>query len=151
MFEPLLCCLKGICLHPYTITPAKLAPGLGIQFHLRSENDATTSWLRPISTSDHFIHIYVPDMIKKELMTKNIDMDNASGDKMKESKKTVRYKFLAALMLSGANREKYKELKCSMAENYITGMRKYSESPEVVLCILNAYVHNSKNRGLSGC
>ncbi len=29
VFEPLVCCLKGICVHPYTVTPAKLAPDLG--------------------------------------------------------------------------------------------------------------------------
>ena len=30
VFELLVCCLKGIWVHPYTITPAKLAPDLGI-------------------------------------------------------------------------------------------------------------------------
>ncbi len=30
MFEPLVCCLKGIWLHPCTVTPAKLAPDLVI-------------------------------------------------------------------------------------------------------------------------
>ncbi len=49
-------------------------------------------------------------------------------------------KFLATLMLSGANREKYGELKHSMAENYVTGTSKYPVSPEVVLRILSAYV-----------
>ncbi len=58
VFEPLVCCLKGIWLHPYTVTPAKLAPDLGSQGHLRSENDAIMSWLRPISTSDCFILPY---------------------------------------------------------------------------------------------
>ena len=57
VLEPLVCCLKGIWLHPYTVTLAKLLPDLGIQVHLRSgNNDATTSWLRLIATSDHFIH-----------------------------------------------------------------------------------------------
>ena len=56
VFGLLVCCLKVIWVHPYTITPAKLAPDLGIQIHLRSENDAIISWLRLISTSDHFIH-----------------------------------------------------------------------------------------------
>ncbi len=41
---------------PYTITLAKLAPDLGIQVHLWTENDVITSWLRLLSTSDHFIH-----------------------------------------------------------------------------------------------
>ncbi len=58
VFETLVCCLKGIWLHPYTITLAKLPPDLGIQVHLRSGNDATTSLLRMTSTSDHFIHPY---------------------------------------------------------------------------------------------
>ncbi len=58
VFEPLVCCLKGIWLHPYTITQAKLPPDSGIQVHLRSGNDATTSWLRLISTSDCFIYPY---------------------------------------------------------------------------------------------
>jgi hypothetical protein len=57
-FEPLACCLKGIWVQPYSVTPAKFPPDLGIQNHLRSGNDATTSWLRLISTSDHFIHPY---------------------------------------------------------------------------------------------
>jgi len=57
VFEPLVCCLKGIWFHPYTVTPAKLAPDLGIQGHLRSENDAITVMveadihLRPLHTS----------------------------------------------------------------------------------------------------
>jgi hypothetical protein len=83
---------------------------------------------------------YFPNMIKKELTTKSIDMEKATGDKMKEAKKPVREKFLAALMLNGANCDKYGELKRSMAENYVTGTSKYPESPEVVLHILNAYV-----------
>jgi hypothetical protein len=61
VFEPLICCLKGIWVQPYSITLAKFLPDLGIQVHLRSGNDATTSWLRLISTSDtsyiHFRHI----------------------------------------------------------------------------------------------
>ena len=58
-------------------------------------------------------------MIKKELMTKSIDMDKASGVHMNKSKKPVCNKFLATLMLSRANHDKYGELKYSMAENYI--------------------------------
>ncbi len=58
VFETLWCCLKGIWFHLYTITPAKLPPDLGIQVHLRSGNDATTSLLRLIFNSDHFIHPY---------------------------------------------------------------------------------------------
>ena len=60
VFEPLVCCPKGIWVHPYTVTPAKSAPYLWSRVHLRSENDAITSCLRLISTStsDHFIHSY---------------------------------------------------------------------------------------------
>jgi hypothetical protein len=58
VFEPLVCCLKRIWVQPYSITPTNLPPDLGIQAHLRSGNDATTSWLRLISTSDCFIHPY---------------------------------------------------------------------------------------------
>ena len=57
-FEPLECCLKGTWVHPYTVTPAKLAPDFGIWVHLWSENDVITSWFRLISTSDpSYIHI----------------------------------------------------------------------------------------------
>jgi len=83
---------------------------------------------------------YFHNMIKNELMAKSIDMDKATGDEINEAKKTVRMKFLAALMLNGANHDKYGELKCSMAENYVIGTSEYPESPEVVLCILNAYI-----------
>ncbi len=84
---------------------------------------------------------HFPNMIKEELGSKNpgIDMSKATPDQMKEAKKTVRTKFLAALMLDGANRQKYGELKKGMAENYVTRMSEYPESPEVVLCILTAY------------
>jgi hypothetical protein len=33
-FEPLVCCLKGTWVHPFTVTPAKLAPDFGIWVHL---------------------------------------------------------------------------------------------------------------------
>jgi hypothetical protein len=42
VFEPLVCSLKGIWMHTYTITQYKLAQDLGIQIHLRSGNDAIT-------------------------------------------------------------------------------------------------------------
>ena len=58
VFGSLVCCLKGIGVHPYTATPAKLAPYLGSHGHLRNENDAITSWLRLISTSHCFIDPY---------------------------------------------------------------------------------------------
>ena len=43
-------------------------------------------------------------------------------------------------MLNGTNRDKYGDLKRSMAENYVMGTSEYPESPKVVLRILNAYV-----------
>ncbi len=52
-------------------------------------------------------------------------MTNAFTDKMKKTKKTVREKFLAALMLSGANRAKYNNLKQDMKENFATGTSTY--------------------------
>jgi hypothetical protein len=58
---------------------------------------------------------------------------------MKQGKTIARDKFLAALMLNGANGQKYGELKRSIAENYVTGTSEYPDSPEVVLRILNAY------------
>jgi len=59
VIESLVCCLKGIWVHPSTITPARLAPDLGSQQgHLWSDNDVNTSWLRLISTSDPFMHPY---------------------------------------------------------------------------------------------
>ena len=56
VFRLLLCCLRGILAHLYTVTLAKLALDLVIQVHLRIGNDAMTSCLRLISTTDHFIH-----------------------------------------------------------------------------------------------
>ncbi len=75
---------------------------------------------------------HFPNMIKKELELKNpgVDMSKAMPDQMKEAKKTVREKNLAALMLNGANGQKYGELKRGMAENYVTGPSEYPESTE---------------------
>ncbi len=58
VFETLVCCLKDIWLHPYTVTLAKVSRVLGIQVHLRIGNDAITSWSKLISASDHFIKPY---------------------------------------------------------------------------------------------
>ncbi len=86
---------------------------------------------------------YFPNMIKKEVIAVKAAKNNMGAmtrDETKEAKKILRDKFLAALMLSGANRDRYGDLKRSMAENYVKGTSKYPESLEVVLCILNAYV-----------
>ena len=82
---------------------------------------------------------HFPNMIKKELSTKSVNMDKASTDELKVAKKIVRDKFLAVLMLNRANGLKYNKLKRSMAENYVTGTSEYLESPKMVLCILSAY------------
>ncbi len=69
---------------------------------------------------------HFPNMIRKELSSKNIaDMSKATPDELKEAKSIVRDKFLAALMLNGANAAKYNKLKCGMAENYVTGTSEY--------------------------
>jgi hypothetical protein len=83
---------------------------------------------------------HFPNMIKKELLSDNLDVTKATLDELKKAKKKVREKFLAALMLDGANHDKYGDLKRSIQENYVTGMSKYPVSLEVVLRILNAYV-----------
>ncbi len=80
-----------------------------------------------------------PNMLKQELHTDGIDLSKATSDQVKEGKKTVCKKFLAALMLSGANGAKYNNLKQSMKENFLMGTSTYPESPEAVLQILNAY------------
>jgi hypothetical protein len=43
VFERLACCLRGICVHPYTNTQAMLAQDFGLLGHLWSGNDAITS------------------------------------------------------------------------------------------------------------
>jgi hypothetical protein len=58
VFEPFTCCLKGIWVHPYTDTQAKLAQDFGLVGHLWSGALAITSWLRLIYTSDCFLHPY---------------------------------------------------------------------------------------------
>jgi hypothetical protein len=82
-------------------------------------------------------------MIKKKVIAVKAANNNTgatTGDETKEAKKIMQDKFLAALMLSGVNRDRYGDLKRSMAENYVKGTSKHPKSPEVVLCILSAYV-----------
>jgi hypothetical protein len=80
---------------------------------------------------------YFPNMIWKELSCN--DIAKATHNNLKEAKRIVRDKFLAALMLNGANASQYNELKHSMSENYVTETSKYPKSPDIALCILNAY------------
>jgi hypothetical protein len=86
---------------------------------------------------------YFPNMIKREVIgvkAVNNNTGATTGDETKEAKKIMQDKFLAALMLSGANCDRYGDLKRSMAENYVTATSKYPKSPEIVLRILNACV-----------
>ncbi len=82
---------------------------------------------------------HFPNLLKQELEGKELNLSTATTEELKERKKTVRKKFLAALMLNGANGTKYNDLKRSMKENFVTGTGTYPGSPEAVLCILNAY------------
>ncbi len=59
VFESLECCLKGMWVHPYTVTPAKLPQDVGSQGHLRNENDTITPWLRLISTPQTASYIHI--------------------------------------------------------------------------------------------
>jgi hypothetical protein len=79
------------------------------------------------------------NMLKQELEANGIDLSEATNEQLKDGKKIVHKKFLAAFMLSGANGEKYNDLKQGMKENVVTGTSKYPKSPEAVLQILNAY------------
>jgi hypothetical protein len=83
---------------------------------------------------------HFPNMLKQEIETDGTDMSKATNEQMKEGKKAVCKKFLAALMLSGANGAKYSDLKRGMRENFVTGTSTYPKSPEAVLQIPNAYV-----------
>jgi hypothetical protein len=76
---------------------------------------------------------HFPNMLKQELEASGIELSEATNEQLKDRKKTVCEKFLAALMLSGANGAKYKDLKRGMKENFVKGTRKYPESPEAVL------------------
>ncbi len=82
---------------------------------------------------------HFPNMLKKEIESMGTDLAKATSDQLKLAKKTVRDKFLAALMLSGANGVKYNDLKRNMKENFVTGTSRYPESPKSVLRILYAY------------
>ncbi len=76
---------------------------------------------------------HFPNTLKQELDDNGINLSKATSDQVKEGKKTICDKFLAALLLSGANGAKYNDLKQSMKENFVTGTSKYPESSEAVL------------------
>ncbi len=76
-----------------------------------------------------------PNMLKRELEANGINLCEATNEQLKDGKKTVGEKFLAALMLSRANGAKYNGLKRGMKENFVTGqastlraLRLYSKS-----------------------
>ena len=48
-------------------------------------------------------------------------MSKATNEQVKEGKKAIHEKFLAALMLSGANGATYNDLKQGMKENFVPG------------------------------
>ena len=73
------------------------------------------------------------------LLTIGLDLSTATAEELKEGKKTVQEKVLAALMLDGANGTMYNDLKRSTKENFVMGTSTYPGSSEAVLCILNAY------------
>jgi hypothetical protein len=54
---------------------------------------------------------HFPNMLKQELEANRIDLSEATNEQLKDGKKTVRKKFLAALMLNRANEAKYNNLK----------------------------------------
>jgi hypothetical protein len=82
---------------------------------------------------------HFPNMSKKEIESMGMDLAKATSDQLKQAKKSVRDKFLAVIMLTGANGAKYNDLKRNMKENFVTGTSTYPKSPEAVLRILNAY------------
>jgi hypothetical protein len=73
------------------------------------------------------------------LLTIGLDLSTATAEELKEGKKTVQEKFLAALMLNGDNGTKYNNSKRSMKENFVTETSTSPGSSEAVLRILNAY------------
>jgi hypothetical protein len=54
---------------------------------------------------------HLPNMLKRELETNGTDLSKTISEYLKDGKKTICKKFLAALMLSRANRAKHNDLK----------------------------------------
>jgi hypothetical protein len=53
---------------------------------------------RGVGLMTHF-----PNMLKQELEANGIDLSKATSEQLEDRKKTIRKKFLAALLLTGAN------------------------------------------------
>ncbi len=75
VFEVLFCCLKGILVHPYTITLAKLPPYFGLLGHLRVEMMLLHhgwGWYPPQTGSHihsrHIQHVWAVDMLSHRHM-----------------------------------------------------------------------------------
>ncbi len=90
---------------------------------------------------------HFPNLLKQELEAIGWDLSAATTEELKEGKKTMQEKFLAALILNGANGTKCNNLKRSMKENFVMGTSTYPRSPEAVLCILNAYQPPARHTG----
>jgi hypothetical protein len=83
---------------------------------------------------------HFPNLMKQELKGKGLDLSNkATAEELKEGKKSVCKKFMAVLMLNGANGAKYNDLNRCMKKNFVTGTSTYPVNPEAVLCIFKAY------------
>jgi hypothetical protein len=102
---------------------------------------------------------YFPNMIRKELTSRKIaDVSEATPKELKEAKRIGRDKFLATLMLNGANASKYNEPKRSMAENYVTGTNKYPVRPLLEHDVIRSQslknlgsAHSSSEQTLNAC
>ncbi len=64
---------------------------------------------------------HFPNMLKKEIISMGTDLAKDTSDQLRQAKKTVRDKFLAALMLSGANGAKYNNLCVCLSSGYEGG------------------------------
>ena len=101
---------------------------------------------------------HFPMMIKKELLKINpqlVDPNRKPHDRQKvEAKQATREKFLATLMLYGANGGRYRDLQHSIAENFVASTGEYLDNPQMVLRIMNAYQppqwNQFKRRGQDG-
>jgi hypothetical protein len=76
---------------------------------------------------------HFPNMLKREFKTNGADLSKATSEQLKDGKKTIREKFLAALMLSAANGAKYNNIKQGIKEILVTRTSKYLKSPEAVI------------------
>ncbi len=72
---------------------------------------------------------HFPNLLKQELKAKELDLSTATTEELKEGKKTVHEKFLAALLLNSANGTKYNNLKRSTRENFVMGTSTYAKKP----------------------